>query len=325
MTPHLVSYLSMTDSATEARAWCFQETFLAPRSLYFSKSQLFWECRQFRACESFPQGINVLRAPLRQTTTSWEHRLNRNIYAAWFDLVTEYSLGKLTYSKDKLVALSGVAKCYCDAFSLVYNEGKRDHTYHYLAGLWRQRMEQQLLWYVVSHRKPRNPTLRAPSWSWASVDGLVLLPGGKDHYADVEIMVGDVTVNPCTKDQYGEVDGGMMKLGCKPLVPASVSQNMELVIKGKRGSVISHSIVYPDHEPREFGTTDLFALPSWELVSGEQWGLLLRLDAQPAQFRRVGVYKLDEVDEVDMEEAKILLEANANWTSHEAGYLITIV
>lgn len=54
-------------------------------------------------------------------------------------------------------------------------------------------------------------------------------------------------------------------------------------------------------------------------------GLLLRLDAQPAQFRRVGVYKLDEVDEVDMEEAKLLLEANANWTSHEAGYFITIV
>jgi hypothetical protein len=42
------------DSHLLTRAWVTQELFLAPRTLYFGKSQLLWECHAGYACESQP-------------------------------------------------------------------------------------------------------------------------------------------------------------------------------------------------------------------------------------------------------------------------------
>src|SRR6266699_6384263 len=35
------------------RAWVVQERLLSPRTLAFTKAQLFWECRCKRACDEF--------------------------------------------------------------------------------------------------------------------------------------------------------------------------------------------------------------------------------------------------------------------------------
>lgn len=48
------------------RASAFQERLLAPRTLSFSKSQIFWGCQRSEACESFPFGI----PPALRTNTS---------------------------------------------------------------------------------------------------------------------------------------------------------------------------------------------------------------------------------------------------------------
>ncbi|PMD12119.1 HET-domain-containing protein [Hyaloscypha hepaticicola] len=106
---------TIDDSHTATRGWCFQETSLAPRSLYFCESQLFWECRAVR--------------------------------------------------RYKLIALSGVVRQF-DHF----NSSKE--LYH--AGLWwagdgdtnDEVFVAQLLWHVrPQDRRPRNPSLTAPSWS----------------------------------------------------------------------------------------------------------------------------------------------------------------
>lgn len=39
------------------RAWVLQERILSPRVLHFGGGQLFWECRQFVACETYHQGL----------------------------------------------------------------------------------------------------------------------------------------------------------------------------------------------------------------------------------------------------------------------------
>ena len=39
------------------RAWVTQEIVLSPRVLHFSEHQMFWECLELRACETFPLGI----------------------------------------------------------------------------------------------------------------------------------------------------------------------------------------------------------------------------------------------------------------------------
>lgn len=41
------------------RAWVIQERYLAPRQLHLSNEQLFWECREYAACETFPGGAPV--------------------------------------------------------------------------------------------------------------------------------------------------------------------------------------------------------------------------------------------------------------------------
>lgn len=39
------------------RAWVVQERLLAPRVLHYAQEQLFWECHEFEACETFPHGL----------------------------------------------------------------------------------------------------------------------------------------------------------------------------------------------------------------------------------------------------------------------------
>jgi hypothetical protein len=39
------------------RAWVVQERLLSPRTLHFGSNQLLWECYEFEACESFPEGF----------------------------------------------------------------------------------------------------------------------------------------------------------------------------------------------------------------------------------------------------------------------------
>ena len=125
---------SPKDSITVKRAWCFQETYLAPRNLYFFKSELAWECRTISASEDFSIGHGssydplkfLRRGPCKASVTDWCH------IQQWVVLVIEYSRAKLNFSKDKLVAMSGIAKAFHKHFS-----AKEPHTmnHHYLAGL----------------------------------------------------------------------------------------------------------------------------------------------------------------------------------------------
>jgi hypothetical protein len=57
------------------RAWVLQERFLAPRTLHFEATQLFWECRQIQAPEMYPHGFAFYKAALNcldpQRDGSW--------------------------------------------------------------------------------------------------------------------------------------------------------------------------------------------------------------------------------------------------------------
>jgi hypothetical protein len=80
----------------------------------------------------------------------------------WAGMVEDYSACELTQSKDKIPAISGLAKVFSG----------RGHCQHFLAGLWSENLSQQLLWVSTSSSAYREQW-RAPSWSWASLDGTV--------------------------------------------------------------------------------------------------------------------------------------------------------
>jgi hypothetical protein len=100
------------ESPLRPRGWVVQESFLSRRSLHFTHSEVFWECDEKVASESFPE-----RFPLMQEVEfAWLIRLlpeKRSVtYRIWAKLVEKYSGCKLTLVRDRLVAISGLARIF---------------------------------------------------------------------------------------------------------------------------------------------------------------------------------------------------------------------
>ena len=200
------------------RAWVVQERLLAPRILHFGREQLFWECHELEACETFPQGL-----PLGLGGTGFKGmdphvdgrriRLEEgrdpdptlNAYHLWDQVVKAYTWSDLTKPEDKLIALSGLAKT---VQHMVDDE--------YLAGLWKSILPSQLLWEVYDTKQGdgrpsvRSSSYRAPSWSWASLNGCV----GFLIISRTGIMVTiiEAHVSPSTNDTTGQLESGFIRL-----------------------------------------------------------------------------------------------------------------
>jgi hypothetical protein len=90
----------------------------------------------------------------------------RSVAETWRTIVDHYSKLSLTFPKDVLPALSGLAKMF-----LQMRPGDR-----YLAGLWEQSLIDDLAWNSCYNMPtlPRPEVFRAPPWSWASVTQRVM-------------------------------------------------------------------------------------------------------------------------------------------------------
>lgn len=184
-------------SPLDERAWVLQERVLAPRQLHFCRSQVFWECRNLRASEALPlrhfdghvspepdySRIVLLKEFakfLEEANSGGDHQTSFTpydlpaatwkLYVSWITITNRYARLGMTYPRDKLVALSGLAQRVKEATSDVY-----------LAGLWKGYLHVHLLWcgYGVREGHARHRPLCAPTWTWASYSSGVC----HDHYA----------------------------------------------------------------------------------------------------------------------------------------------
>jgi len=167
----------------EKRGWALQEHILSRRVIQYTSDELVWHCRTARATESSPKlGILGILArggrpdfafpePAVLPPRSEIDAATRNYLSEyWSFVVRNYSARKLTQESDKLVALSGVA----DALSA---SGMGPHH----AGVFESDPLVGLAWMSIQGNPdgPWAPThfrparYRAPSWSWASLDGKV--------------------------------------------------------------------------------------------------------------------------------------------------------
>jgi hypothetical protein len=135
-------------------------------------------------------------------TTTWY-----NLNNVWGYLVYEYTELQLSNPADKLLAISAVAEAMSQRLP------NKDPATSYKAGLWERYMPKSLLWYVsIGQKKPR-PSYRAPTWSWASVDGRVLV-WGLDHEDELLSPRYSAKVVRCdtqlvsSNAPYGQVSGG---------------------------------------------------------------------------------------------------------------------
>jgi hypothetical protein len=151
---------SMRDSPLSARGWALQERVLSRRVLHVCESATFFVC-------SCSESVDIHRWPVTITHSHYQMTRPHKQDAAqslrhWYRLVSDYTERKLTYARDRLPAISGVARIISERFGWTY-----------VAGLWTHDLEAALLWGVYEPDTPLaiNPThYNGPSWSWASAD-----------------------------------------------------------------------------------------------------------------------------------------------------------
>ncbi|KAK1064174.1 hypothetical protein LTR12_005911 [Friedmanniomyces endolithicus] len=165
---------SVDSSVLASRGWVFQERLLSRRLLHCTKQGLVWECFDTEPSEMFPEGqLERLGHPhsrLKAALVKEEPSIygSKLLNEDWPTIVQYYTVCNLTYSQDKLKALAGI--------SAMIQEVTDDE---YVAGFWKSRLLWSLCWVPMTLNPRRFPSTSspAPSWSWASVQGTIYLPG----------------------------------------------------------------------------------------------------------------------------------------------------
>lgn len=197
-------------AAINQRAWTLQERLVSPRVVSFTREQLLWYCREGEWAEGYVH--NTWRSH-DEAKLGWQkagYQIDREVSNAywrsrssdphyqpyfdpdfvaeiWYKCISEYTTRFLSRPSDKLAAVAGLAENYAEP-----------ETGQYLAGLWEYDFFRGLAWdrvrlskqndseaslYIVEKAKRAIATralkppsqYRAPSWSWASVNGPVEL------------------------------------------------------------------------------------------------------------------------------------------------------
>jgi hypothetical protein len=170
------------------RGWVLQERLLARRIIYFNKKKIYWSCFTTTHDEEGGDPEYAIRSSIYSTprVTSSQR---------WQDIVDEYVRCHLTFNTDRLVAIEEISQIMKTYSSLqVY------------AGIPDDKTATPLLWYTKLKPLQKFNDFHAPSWTWASLNGIIsfYLPSPPD--ATSKPLVEDLSfgvkatsdVNICT-------------------------------------------------------------------------------------------------------------------------------
>ncbi|KIM94607.1 hypothetical protein OIDMADRAFT_72987, partial [Oidiodendron maius Zn] len=102
------------------RAWVFQERLLSTRVLNFTRSEIVWECKTEDVADD-PENESDVPLQLAELSTqtlklffedqiSVEDLSSKGLVLLWVNIIIHYSALQLSHPKDRLPALSGLAK-----------------------------------------------------------------------------------------------------------------------------------------------------------------------------------------------------------------------
>ncbi|KXH43390.1 heterokaryon incompatibility protein [Colletotrichum salicis] len=309
------------------RGWVLQERLLSPRVLHFGSDQLFWECREQAAAECYPERMPEI---LENGVPMKFKRLSKVVYGPdamsqerepddptfyyriWDRIARAYGSTRLTVASDKLLALSGIAQHF---------ETLIDDTY--VVGMWRKHLARNLLWHVDKETQidgspsVRPEVYRAPSFSWASVDGKIAT--GPLDQSKLLIDVEDVQIEYVSENTSGLVKGGYLDLRCCVLpfemVIKTISQHQFLYLKVNGAIVIASSkdesnvgpLIHMDVGQKCFdhenttGSLYYVVAQDQEKPNGfVRCLLLMAVDEERKTFKRIGLAVTNEAEEIDM-------------------------
>ncbi|KIJ53172.1 hypothetical protein M422DRAFT_222588 [Sphaerobolus stellatus SS14] len=277
------------------RAWCLQERLLAARSFIYATDTLKFYCQTetvnigHALCEP-STGMrlpnSVYRPPVGGTAISDKDQVaNRQ---AWLAVIFMYTLREISVPSDKLVALAGVA----EQFQHVYND-------KYLAGLWQKTLIFDLLWSCGPQGFKPRPKYRAPTWSWASIDGLVSAKYHEGELSPAGLYVKKVDILECKvklaneKLLFGEVTGGVLKL-----MGFMKDVSLQLPVKPTNkvftswdGSNKAVEIGQVTRDTNDDMGNDFHIIPIlWDSRGGLMEGLVVTWSVNEKQYKRRGLF-----------------------------------
>ena len=161
---------AQSPTSLDKRGWAFQESFLATRMLCYTNNEVQWACAGLATCECGSPVRPLIEVPRYSVNVEDPFRM-------WEDCVYDFATRALSFRKDKLPALAGVA-------SRVFRMTKSA----YVAGLWRDRLLEELSWerqaFEVSGSESSALDPHAyygPSFSWTSAAGAVVFAHRVPH------------------------------------------------------------------------------------------------------------------------------------------------
>ncbi|KAL1876561.1 hypothetical protein Daus18300_002805 [Diaporthe australafricana] len=185
---------SQAEGPTRTRGWCFQEAMLSRRLITFGTEQLSFRCTTETCFEHTAlEVLNGVPLTLESKETPVFHpdrqqlsdqpggalATRHAVLEHWYVMLVEFTNRRLSNPHDIFACVSSLAQA-----AAPYLEGSR-----YLAGLWETSLVRGLLWRpsyygageptVLTRPQPSvlapgpGPVVRAPSWSWAAVEGSI--------------------------------------------------------------------------------------------------------------------------------------------------------
>lgn len=237
------------------RAWTLQEAFLSRRLLIFAANQMYWCCSSGYSDESGALRERTFGGPDSPVALIYPTAKLVELPAelGWRRVVASYTRRGLGFAGDKLPAVAALAEAFT---KIAADRGRR---WKYLAGLQvdvgeegdggggddnldegrRKKMwAAALMWHSASWQDCTRPVAyRAPSWSWAAVEGRVDLKGEVWQgpiSGHVAIRVDDYGVVPKdARAPFGMVASGFILLQAKLIaLHATIDLGVDASIKG---------------------------------------------------------------------------------------------
>jgi hypothetical protein len=213
-------------SKWNARCWTFQEKEMSTRRLGFGTLRMHFVCAKYQWSEGDDASEDRSTLGVMEQITLFNDNLmsSEDLYDYWGSLLCDYGHRSVTFDKDRLPAIAGLAR--------MIGEALQDQ---YLAGLWKGDLQRGLVWFseekhdkhsrgLETHlRNIRQRNYVAPSWSWAACPSVSMRRNKSTLVEESTIM--DANTDKISEDPYGQVSGGVLRIRGKlaPLSPSDAT------------------------------------------------------------------------------------------------------
>lgn len=295
---------AVESAALNTRGWIYQERMLSPRVIHFARDQVYWECFVSDASDEYIDHIKDKGSHFRNFNKSDMATLNQgNASMLWNHTVESYSALSLSFARDRLPAISSIARHFCA-------KARFDEA-DYVAGCWRLDLPYGLYW--IGQGRTKSDKYIAPSWSWASTGSPVIYRqrfGYRENIRHVQVI--KVSVQTRYDDPFGEIISGYIQLRCSLCRVFWPSQSGGVIIPHIDGNVTpaDHLRLYwddtvlqdvnkrlelrnitPHNLESACGVFYLVPLGDFYDKSYCHFGLILQRTAQRGQYERVGAFE----------------------------------